>query len=345
MKIKARAPISFPVIVPFLICAAGQAEAATSRSSESAAAADKTYVCKVHSQGRRETTRYLPPAAARRTINEGGYPGPCATTGDKVSIGDGFFQTYAQLYPNDKVYALGIQFPESTLAGLPEMQYDGMNCFDINGDGMLDLNTPHTPGQLIITDECSGGHGREMDFPLASQDKIAPFKWALINWQAHGHSPIGVYDRPHFDFHFYTQDRIARNFIRVGPCALLINCDDFATGQVPVPTDYIHPDFMDVGAVESRMGNHLVDVTSPEWHGQTFTETWFFGSYNGKLTFWEPMITKELLESKPNMCKDIKLPAKYQESGSYPTKYCIRYLAARKEYRISIEGFEERTAE
>ena len=282
------------------------------------------------------------PEVAQRILDDGGYIGPCAVYGDRRSIGNGYFQTYVQMQPDGVPWAIGFEFPAATFDDLPTIPYDGQNCFDKNGNGVLDFDD-HISQDLADHDECSGGHQRIIDFPL--KEAIAPFKWGLINWQPHGHSPSGVYDHSHFDFHFYIQDFLDRNYIRVGPCALLINCDDMETGQIPVPPQYIHPDFIDVGAVESRMGNHLIDVTAPEWNGGDFVETWLYGAYDGKVTFWEPMITKAYIETHPFMCKDIKLPDAYAESGVYPTQYCVRYRASRDEYSISLEGFVHREAE
>lgn len=111
-----------------------------------------------------------------------------------------------------------------------------------------------------------------------------------------------------------------------------------------IPPMYIHSDFINVGAAESRMGNHLVDATSGEWHGLEYKETWIYGSYGGKIVFWEPMITVAYLLNNPYECKDLKLPEAYMESGFYPTQYCMRYLPGRDEYRISLEGFKYREA-
>ena len=336
---------SFLKLIGFM-CAAGLSQVTQAGDSGSLEAylgmQNTIYVCKSDSdaKGQKETL-HTNSNHAQEIIRRGGYLGPCATYGDKRSLGDGHFQTYAQTTPDGKLWAIGIAFPESTFSNLPQDQYDGLNCFDSNGNGVLDLGMPHSGG-LIQTDECSAGHSREMDFPLKAT--IAPFKWALVNWQARGHTPDGVYDTPHFDFHFFTQDMIERNFIRVGPCALLINCDDMVRGQAPIPAGYLHADFIDVGAVESRMGNHLIDSTSGEWHGSPFTETWFFGAYDGKVTFWEPMITKAYLESHPFVCKSIKLPQKYQQAGAYPTSYCIRYRSERHDYTISLEDFVSREA-
>lgn len=275
-------------------------------------------------------------------LRRGGYLGPCATFGDKRSMGDGYFQTYTQLKHDDTPWAIGYVFPAATLNNMPTTKNDGQNCFDVNGNGTLEEDGSVDLGGDLHHDECVAGHQRILDFP--EQDKIAPFKWALLNYQSHGHSPESVYDKPHFDFHFFIMPFLERNYIRVGPCGLLMNCDDFQTSMIPVTSKYLHQDFISVGAAEARMGDHLVDVTSGEWHGQEYTETWIFGNYGGEITFWEPMITVDYLKSHPYTCKDIKLPQAYQESGFYPTQYCMRYLRGRDEYRISLEGFVYREA-
>jgi hypothetical protein len=68
------------------------------------------------------------------------------------------------------------------------------------------------------------------------------------------------------------------------------------------------------------MGAHWVDPTSGEFHGQPFGETFIFGSYEGKVTFYEPMITLEFLKNNSNFERSIPQPAKVQKSGYYPTK-------------------------
>lgn len=296
--------------------------------------------------GGKEYTWHAPINAVPELLARGSYLGPCvnsASLGDKRNMGDGYFQTYTQRNQDGTPWAIGIVFPASTLNNLPTEQYDGLNCFDINHDGTLQLHNPVSDG-ANQTDECSGGHERELDFASADHKAIAPFKWALVNFQMHGHSPNHVYTVRHFDFHFYTQDVIERNFIRVGPCGLLVDCDDFKKGMQPLPAGYVHPDYMSVGAVESRMGDHMIDRTAPEWNGGQFIETWMFGKYEGKLTFWEPMITVDYFKSKPMMCKDVKLPQLYREAGYYPSRYCIRYRQGRDEYTVSLEGFVYRTA-
>jgi hypothetical protein len=91
-----------------------------------------------------------------------------------------------------------------------------------------------------------------------------------------------------------------------------------------------------------RMGTHWVDRTSPEHHGGTFTRTFIYGYYDGKLAFIEPMMTVAFLQSNPNAEMDIPQPARYQRSGSYPTKWAIRHDRTRREYRVELIGFVKR---
>ena len=71
------------------------------------------------------------------------------------------------------------------------------------------------------------------------------------------------------------------------------------------------------------MGTHWLDVTSPELNGQPFTQTFIYGSYNGKVTFAEPMITLDFLKKTSSFERDIPQAAKVQKSGYYPTKLNI----------------------
>ncbi|GAB3389829.1 hypothetical protein [Lysobacter fragariae] len=296
----------------------------------------RTYVCqKVGAAGMQ--TRLLPAPGAREVIGRGGYLGPCGIHGDRQALGNGTISTYVQLTPQGTPWGIGFEFPATMLDNLPHAASDGNNCFDLDNDGEIDIEGAHG------REECVGGHERILDMPAPAA--VAPFKWGLVNWNVHGHEPAHVYDHPHFDFHFYTQSLAGRNQIHMGPCALLVDCNDLATGTQPIPAGYMHQDFLDVGAVEGRMGNHLIDVNGHEWEPDGhFSQTWLFGSYGGQVTFWEPMITLAYLQARPFRCVKIKLPQRYQVAGWYPTEYCIRYRAERGEYTVSLEGFVARAA-
>ena len=43
------------------------------------------------------------------------------------------------------------------------------------------------------------------------------------------------------------------------------------------------------------MGNHLVDLTGPEFQKQPFTRSWIFGAYGGRIIFYEEMVAHRTL--------------------------------------------------
>ncbi|MFG3496015.1 hypothetical protein [Streptomyces sp. NPDC047928] len=262
------------------------------------------------------------------------YPGPCASYGKPSALGDGSVRTYAQL-SGDRPQTVGIVFPRATLRNLPTAMTDGKHCYDMNGDGKVDEHT-----------ECVGGHERPLDLP----PKLAglagkPLTWALVNYNPMGHGPEHIYDSPHFDFHFYIQPKAERDAIRTGPCGLAIDCDDYATATKPVPPQYMPQGYRDNGVAEAAMGNHLIDDSSPEWHNQAFTHTFIYGSYDAKITFLEPMISKAWFDGlargdNPSGCFPIKQPRQWQVDGWYPQEYCIRYRANRDDFTVSMENFK-----
>lgn len=251
------------------------------------------------------------------------------TYGDVLALGNGRLKSYVAKKSDGTIHAIGVEFHKSTLVNLPDEHNDGLNCWDSNGDNDIDLEA-----------ECSGGHNRTLKFPA----NPTPFNHISIDWEPHGHVPADVYDIPHFDFHFYMISQITRNLIGVGPCFGTINCGIYEKAIVPVAPNYIHPDFFNTKLAFSRMGNHWADKTSPEFNGQPFTHTFILGSFNGSLTFQEPMVSLPYLLTKPSQCTAIKQPAQYQKAGLYPMKYCIRFNNLEDKYTVSLEDFRNRQA-
>ena len=255
---------------------------------------------------------------------------PDRILGWKSELGKGTVSSYAEFDASGTPRALGVAFSASALDGLPTAGSDRHHCFDRNKDGVVDPTT-----------ECLNQY--EVVIPLP--DAVArradiPFKWVLLIWNPLGHIPPGVYDVPHFDVHFYMEP-IANVFaLESGPCGPeFIRCDQFEVARRPLPPNYMHPDFKDVEAAVPAMGNHLIDLTSPEFNKQPFTRTWIFGVYDRKVTFYEEMVTRAFLLSKPNTCFPIKSPPAVGVSGVYPTVSCLRHDARTGEYTVSMEKF------
>lgn len=119
-----------------------------------------------------------------------------------------------------------------------------------------------------------------------------------------------------------------------------MTCDQVADVAEDVPTDQQATNHINVGAVEPAMGNHLIDITSPEFSGEDFTHTFIYGSNEGELIFMEPMITNDyLLDVTSNECHDISMPKAFPEAGDYPTRYCMRYLPSTDEYVVYYKDF------
>lgn len=253
-------------------------------------------------------------------------------TGETTRLGQGRATTFAWIQPNGRPAALGVRLTRAAFEGLPTAMSDERACYDLDASGTIDVMT-----------ECPPGHEHLLALPAAVAEKTdTPFQYVMLNWNPMGHPPPEVYTLPHFDVHFYIQDYAEVRAMEAGPCPGLMTCDDFERATVPVPDAYRPQDYIDVGAVEVMMGNHLIDPTGPEYNGETFTHTFIYGAYDGAITFYEPMVTRDFLLSEPNACYPLKRPAAFERSGFYPKAYCIR--SAGTTYTVTLEDFIYRVA-
>lgn len=250
-------------------------------------------------------------------------------------LGDGTVSSYLEINDSEAPAVIGVVFSATALDGLPTDGSDRHHCYDRNDNGIVDHAS-----------ECLEAYELVIPLPdMVARRSDVPFKWVLLNWNPVGHIPPEVYDLPHFDIHFYMEP-IAEVFaLETGPCGPeFIRCDQFEIARRPLPPNYMHPDFKDVEAVVPAMGNHLVDLTSPEFHGQVFTRTWIYGAYDSRVTFYEEMVTRAFLLSNTGQCFSIKSPAAVGRSGFYPTVSCVRHEAETGNYTVSMEKFVFREA-
>lgn len=254
-----------------------------------------------------------------------------------VNMGNGDIRTYVAFDAAGLPVELGVLMGGDSLDGLPAEHSTSGRCFDMNGNGRLDGHG-----------ECEGDHEYVLALPSAVTDRTdLPIQWVGVNWQVEGHIPPGVYDLPHFDFHFYMTNEESVRAIGVGKCGIFMDCAHFERATKSVPAKYVDHRHVSVGAAVAMMGNHLIDTTAPEFAKppNKFTHTWIFGAYDGRITFYEPMITREYFLSRPGTCKAIKQPKAWQIAGYYPTRYCIRYHARANKYTVSLEGLKYREAD
>ncbi len=232
---------------------------------------------------------------------------PGSYIGNEKSMGNGTVYSFVTFDKDGNPLSLGIKMTESALDGLPS----------------------------------SGpGHQHQNSFDLPLPPTIVsktPFTHAFINWNPEGHEPKAIYAAPHFDFHFYTISSSER--------LLIPSYAQDSTGFKNKPhADYFPPNYFNPGAIASdaQMGTHWIDANTPELTGVPFTETFVYGSYNGKVNYLEPMMTHSYFKSLNDWSKAIPRPAKVQIHGYYPT--LMRVTRASGYYTLSFENFEYRKA-
>ena len=280
----------------------------------------------------KKTADYL----IRHTLS---YLGVCADYGESAKLGDGKLRVYAQ-YRGNKPDAIGVIITRDVFQDLPyEPPTQGLWCYDKDENGTIDQHH-----------ECVGGYENALHFSKKFRSKVdTPFQYMLINWNPAGHPPPHIYAVPHFDVHFYLNSNEERLAIRPGPCPVLVNCEDYEKAMKQLDPKYVAPDYSYTEAVEPGMGNHMMDMTTGEWHGEEWEHSFIYGHFDAEITFYEPMVAltyfeKVLAGKAAKECFPMKLPQAYQKSGWYPTKYCIRYRANRKEVTTSLESFVYRVA-
>jgi hypothetical protein len=183
-----------------------------------------------------------------------------------------------------------------------------------------------------VEDDPKAGHQHENNIVLEFHPKADAtiYRHVWLNWNPAGHPPPGIYDLPHFDIHFYTVGSDERETFL-----------DSAKLNSDLAADYLPPNYAG-GDVVPAMGKHYVDLTSPEFHGQRFTQTVVYGSYDSKFVFLEPMITLDFFKATTNFERSIPQPAKFQSAGYYPTK--MRVTKTNGVTNVILEAFVLRAA-
>ncbi|MEO8962129.1 MAG: DUF5602 domain-containing protein [Ginsengibacter sp.] len=221
--------------------------------------------------------------------------------GPQVKMGNGHVRTWVNIRHDGKPMALGVEMTDGALTNLPP-----------------------DPTDFAAATFALRLHHKAKD--------VTPFDHSVINWNVHGHEPTHVYDVPHFDFHFYKISLAAQMAIppyEVDPTGF----------DVPLPAGYMPPIYVRIPGGVPQMGAHWGDVTSPEFNGGSFTSTFIYGSYNGHVTFDEPMITLALLQSGNTVQKDIAQPLHYDPTHTYyPTQYSIWQNRSNGRHYVSLNN-------
>ncbi|AHG92301.1 hypothetical protein J421_4766 (plasmid) [Gemmatirosa kalamazoonensis] len=194
------------------------------------------------------------------------------------------------------------------------------------------------------------------DLAMPAQNPT-PYKLVELDWNPGGHEPPGIYDIPHFDFHFYTITKAERDAI--DPAALgeaqyvaksvaMPPAEQRAPGYVPLAAPGTAP------VAVPHMGVHWSDLSAPELQGalghpeafKPFTTTFIHGAWDGKFIFDEPMVTRAFILGRKSATtaaqRDslvlLQTPTR-TTAGLTPGAYRVTYDADAKEYRIALTQF------
>jgi hypothetical protein len=258
--------------------------------------------------------------------------------GPAVSLGSGTVRTYVELdrdHPDTPV-EIGVAMSEGVMADLPD------------GSAMSSAMTghdAHTSMAMVM-------YMNLLDMPA---DNPTPYRFVQLDWNPEGHEPAGVYDLPHFDFHFYTVSKEVRS-------SIVPTDEHYADKAANVPpAEQRAPFYVDAAtpvgippavAAVPEMGLLWLDVRSPELQViaghpesyQPFTKTFIYGSWDGKFIFDEPMITRDYIVSKREATDPavrdevipVPVPEQYESAGYYPGAYRITWDPEAKEYRVAL---------
>jgi hypothetical protein len=247
--------------------------------------------------------------------------------GEKKNIGNGSVHTWLKVDTKTREpRSIGVTLTASGLSGLPG-----------------DADAPQAGSlKLRLMD---GGPHHTFEYELKFPPEVAEtaFRHMGFNWNPEGHGPKGIFTKAHFDVHFYMATPEYRHGIHVD----LQDADPghVKTSNLEPPGQFLPPDYqLAPNTAEPRMGSHYADVTSDQLKPGNFSNIFLLGVHGGNILFWEPMLTKAYLETKPNFTAKLKLPKAYPVSGYYPTAYSVIYDQNRQEFNISLDGLTFRLA-
>lgn len=219
--------------------------------------------------------------------------------GKSKTLGNGTIYSWVMLDSAGNPLAIGVNFSSSALEGLPV----------------------GTPQEYMIA--------------LPEEAALTAFDHIAVDWNPKGHEPQGIYDKPHFDVHFYMISPQERDEIKAS------KEDSSKLAKKPAPA-FIPEGYAPTPGGVPRMGAHWIDPKAPEFNGKPFKATFIYGFYNGKMVFVEPMVTIAFLKTKPEMSSELKLPKCYPERGYYPTNYSISYNNTSREYSLALGNLTQR---
>lgn len=262
--------------------------------------------------------------------------GPRREYGAAQSLGNGQVRSYIVRKDgaSGAPIEIGVAFSETAMDNLPAASAAMAAHAGMETSAHMMMN------EYLL--ELPAGHGTQ-------------YKFVQLDWNPAGHEPPGIYDIPHFDFHFYNITKAERDLIDPASAQYVANARNAPDGQF-ARAFFVNPSVALGAPAEAvavpKMGIHWLDAKSPELQGMVgnpagfkpFTATYIQGAWAGKFIFEEPMITRAHILAKKNAAADsvrdqiipITSALKASPAGYYPSAYRISYDATAREYRVAL---------
>jgi hypothetical protein len=226
--------------------------------------------------------------------------------GPAQPVGGGTASTYVTLDADGHPTEVGVRLTRAALDGLPDQ-----------------------PTAVMLA------------FPEPARETV--FDNVMLNWNPHGHDPLPPFGRPHFEVHFDMVDQAALTGVDPADPAWATKAAHSPEARY-VPADYVLPPGPPApDQAVPGMNVHLVDATLVPG-SYDFRQILINGTWDGRYTFIEPMVTQAWPRTGPTLHVAIKQPRAYQRSGYYPTVYSVRADGPTQDYLISLGGLTARTA-
>jgi hypothetical protein len=240
-----------------------------------------------------------------------------------VKVGHGRARTYVVLdQKRGTPVEVGVALDENAMNGLPAPM-------------------PMPPG---------GGHEHYDQYVLQLPVRHGtPYQFVELDWNPSGHGY--PYEEAHFDFHFYRVSLAERNAIDPTDPSWMAKAASFPAAEY-IPAGYLSSHLLAGKAPGEvsvpRMGLHWLDVASPELPptSKPFTATYIMGTWDGRVIFDEPMITRAFImaqrEADAGVAIRVPVAGRSAPAGFYPDGYAVSYDAKAREYRIALTGLDYR---
>jgi hypothetical protein len=232
--------------------------------------------------------------------------------GPSQPLGNGTAKTYVTLNEAGQPTEVGLRLTAGAMDGLPQ---------------------DTGPAQMVM-----------LAFP--DQASSTAFNHVMLNWNPQGHDPVELFGKPHFDVHFDMVDMATMHGITPDDPAYAAKAEHVPEARY-MPQDYaVAPDVPVAAQAVPGMGVHWFDTSDPSLvpGSYDFQQILLNGSWDGRHTFYEPMVTTEFLRSGPDLEQPLKLPQAFQKTAYYPTSYTIDVDEQTGDYVVSLAGMTARTA-